>query len=94
MNIPKISVPSKIKTVALLSMFGVATYNCIQSRNEYINCLKETVKENVDEETYKNYLKEAEPLGAEEAVFRRAYDSIQFANKYYFEGGQAVRLGK
>ena len=92
MNINKISMPTKIKALALGTLVCGSVAMCNHSRNEYITELKSNVKKNVEPEVYQNYEKQAAPFWVnEEKVFKEAYDSIQFANRNYFEGSQNVR---
>ena len=92
MNINKISMPTKVKALALGTLVCGSVTMCNHSRNEYISELKRSVKENVEPEVYQNYEKEAARFGVNaERVFKEAYDSIQFANRNYFEGSQNVR---
>lgn len=65
---------------------------CNHSRNEYVNTLKNHVKENVTPELYQNYKKQAAQFREnKEAIFKNAYDSIQFANRNYFEEMQNIK---
>ena len=92
MNINKISVPTKIKALALGTLLCGSVAMCNQEKKNYVNALKDRVKENVEPEVYQNYEKEAARFGVNaERVFKEAYDSIQFANRNYFEGSQNVR---
>lgn len=92
MNINKISMPTKIKALALGTLLCGSVVMCNHSKNEYVTELKRSVKKNVEPEVYQDYEKKAAQMGVnEEKVFKDAYDSIQFANRNYFEGLQ--RLG-
>ena len=89
MNIGKISNPIT-KTLAVGMLLGVAI-KCNNTRNEYVDTLKNSVKETVDPQVYKYYENKAAQFGAsEEKVFQNAYDSIQFAHRNYFEGMQSA----
>ena len=92
MNINKISVPTKIKALALGTLLCGSVAMCHQEKNNYVNALKDRVKENVEPEVYQHYENQATQFSkSEEDVFRKAYDSIQLANRNYFEGSQNVR---
>ena len=92
MNLNRISMPTKFTTLAMGTLLCGSVAMCNHSRNEYVNTLKNHVKENVTPEVYQNYEKQAAQFGEnKEVIFKNAYDSIQFANRNYFEGMQNIK---
>ena len=91
MNINKISVPANLKNILAGALVCGSVAMCHQSKINYVNALKDRVRENVEPEVYQHYENQAAQFGkSEEYVFKKAYDSIQLANRNYFEGSQNV----
>lgn len=92
MNINKISVPTNLKNILAGAFVCGSVAMCHQSKVNYVNALKDRVRESVEPEVYQYYENQAAQFGTnEEEVFKNAYDSIKLANRNYFEGSQNVR---
>ena len=75
MNINKISVPTSVKALAVGTLLCGSVAMCHQAKNNYVNALKDRVKESVEPEVYQYYENQAAQFGrSEEDVFRKAYE--------------------
>ena len=82
-------VSNRTKNIALCGLLMTSIYSCNNSRNNYINTLKECVKENVSQEEFDELEEKASGFFTnKEQVWRDAYDEYCDPYKSYYEAGQ------